>query len=368
MRPGFWRRRKAAHTLPEAAKLAKEKKVRDETLAKYVLLSGNINGFQEPAAAPAGLVEVPDVVLAVQEAESRWHEKQIPAALDQHYTGGLKRPGVVKRKQIEVPAKVTVDKPEGWKESKKRKGEGGKPVTKGVAGFSNLSAYKEKYRSSLKAYKEKYRSLLKANGWGVGGRVMEVMPKWHNEWHSLKFKGQGQRNTPCMTILGLQKLLLILGSKTAVEFRDRVLECFNRVIAGDHTLIREIKANAAQDGPVQQIARVARADQAAEDQAVIEAVGQVVAPSGELVDLELAERRFELKRKTEDWGQSLKERQMTLEKQKLELADNLMESMQSLDPDWRADTWLQLHAKDLLCSTHIESRRPKTPGQVGKRQ
>ena len=32
-----------------------------------------------------------------------------------------------------------MDKPEGWRESKKRKGEGGKTVTKGVAGFANLS-------------------------------------------------------------------------------------------------------------------------------------------------------------------------------------------------------------------------------------
>jgi hypothetical protein len=180
----------------------------------------------------------------------------------------------------------------------------------------------------------------------------EVMSTWHN----CKFKGQGQRNTPCMNILGLQKMLLILGSKAAVEFRDRVLECFNRVIAGDHTLIREIKANAVQDGPVQQIARAALADQAAGDRAAIEAVGQVVAPSGELVELELAERRFELKRKTEDWGQSLKERQLMIEKQKLELADSLMASLQGLDPDWRADPRLQQHAKDLLCSTHIESR------------
>ena len=166
--PGFLEKAKAAHTLAEAAKLAKEKRVRDEALGKHFLNSGNIDGFQEPAAAPPGLVEVPDPVLAVQEVESRWHEKQIPAARDQHYTGGPKRPGGVKRKQIEVPAEVAVDQPEGWKESKKRKGEGGRPVTKGVAGFANLSAYKEKYRS-----------LLKANGWGVGGRVM---PK--NSWSS----------------------------------------------------------------------------------------------------------------------------------------------------------------------------------------
>ena len=53
-------------------------------------------------------------------------------------TGGLERPGGVNRKQIDVPAEVAVDQPEGWKESKKRKGEGAKPVTKGVAGFANL--------------------------------------------------------------------------------------------------------------------------------------------------------------------------------------------------------------------------------------
>ena len=89
---------------------------------------------------------------------------------------------------------------------------------------------------------------------------------------------------------------------------------------------------------------------------VDKAAGGRAALTGELVDLELAERRFELKRKTEDWGQSLKERQMSFEWRRLELADGLMESLQGLDPDWRADTRLQLHAKDLLCSTHIESR------------
>jgi hypothetical protein len=81
--------------------------------------------------------------------------------------------------------------------------------------------------------------------------VTEIMPKWQN----LKFKGRGQRNTPCMTILGLQKLLLILGSKATVEFCDRVLECFNRVLAGDHTLIREIEANTAQPLSVQPMER-----------------------------------------------------------------------------------------------------------------
>ena len=63
-----------------------------------------------------------------------------------------------------------VDKPAGWRESKKRKGEGGQPASKGVPGFKSLSAYKEKYRP-----------LLMASGWGFGGKVM---PK--NSWTAWK--------------------------------------------------------------------------------------------------------------------------------------------------------------------------------------
>ena len=34
-----------------------------------------------------------------------------------------------------------------------------------------------------------------------------------------QFPGQGQRLTPCMTIRGLQHLLMILGGKVAAEYR-----------------------------------------------------------------------------------------------------------------------------------------------------
>ena len=167
-----------------------------------------------------------------------------------------------------------------------------------------------------------------------------------------------------MTILGLQKLLLILGSKAAVEFRDRVLECFNRVLAGDRTLIREIEANAGRDGPVQQIARAALAAQATEERAggAPATAGQVVA--GECLELELAERRLELKRRAEDWEQSLVERQttlkerqtalpLTIQRQKLELAATWVQCMQQVNPDWRADARLQLQAQDRLSSAFL---------------
>ena len=78
------------------------------------------------------------------------------------------------------------------------------------------------------------------------------------------------------------------------------------MLAVDLTLICEITANAAQDGPVQQIALEALSDQSAEDQvagggSVIEPVGQVVAPTGKCMELELTRKRkaedFELQAK-----------------------------------------------------------------------
>ena len=78
-----------------------------------------------------------------------------------------------------------MDKPEGWKESKRRKSEVGQTVSKAVAGFANL-----------RAYRERYSSLLKSHGWGVGGKVM---PK--NSWASWK-----EAVKELLDILGKQRL------------------------------------------------------------------------------------------------------------------------------------------------------------------
>jgi hypothetical protein len=73
----------------------------------------------------------------------------------------------------------------------------------------------------------------------------------------LKFSGTGQRETPCMTIRGLQRLLMILGGKVAADFREIVEGTFTRVMAGDQSLIEVINANAASQAPVQQAFRAA---------------------------------------------------------------------------------------------------------------
>ena len=72
---GFLEKAKEAHALEAEAKVEEHKRVRDEALAQHVLLgvrdealaqhvllTGAVIGFQEPAAAPQGLVEVHSAV------------------------------------------------------------------------------------------------------------------------------------------------------------------------------------------------------------------------------------------------------------------------------------------------------------------
>jgi hypothetical protein len=74
---------------------------------------------------------------------------------------------------------------------------------------------------------------------------------------NLKFPGRGQRDTPCMSMRGLQRLLMILGGKVATEYRALVETTFTRVMAGDRSLIKVIEANAESKAPMQQACREA---------------------------------------------------------------------------------------------------------------
>ncbi len=110
-----------------------------------------------------------------------------------------------------------------------------------------------------------------------------------------KFPGRGQKPTPCMTIRGLQRLLMILGGKVAAEFREIVEGTFSRVMAGDQSLIEVINANAASDAPIHNAYRSA---------IMTEPVAPVVDElcmkrmrdyrEEQMLDLELEERRHRL--------------------------------------------------------------------------
>ena len=64
-------------------------------------------------------------------------------------------------------------------------------------------------------------------------------------WLDFRFPGQGQKSTPCMTLRGLQRLLMILGGRVAAEYREIVEGVFTRYMAGDTSLIEEVRDNAA---------------------------------------------------------------------------------------------------------------------------
>jgi hypothetical protein len=67
-----------------------------------------------------------------------------------------------------------------------------------------------------------------------------------------KFPGERQRNTPCMTLRGLQRLLMILGGKVAAEYQAIAEGIFTRYTAGDASLLEEIRANAASNARLTQ--------------------------------------------------------------------------------------------------------------------
>jgi hypothetical protein len=210
---------------------------------------------------------------------------------------------------------------------------------------------------------------------------------------SAKFSGSGQRETPCLTVLGLQKLLETLDGKVAEKYKTEARNCFNRVLSGDHTLIREINKNAARNGPVQQIARAALAEQAAGEGVVAPAGEAAALITGEEAEMQREERRLELKRKAVDLEFSVKERDLAMDKEKLSIdrekftldkeskeweafypldAENKkldtenkkldtekkhldvigagIQYIETVDPDWRQNKQLQTQARDRLVS------------------
>jgi hypothetical protein len=72
-----------------------------------------------------------------------------------------------------------------------------------------------------------------------------------------KFPGRGQRDTPCMDIRGLQRLISLLGGKIGAEYRRLAETTLTRLVAGDETMIGEIEENAVSDAPMQTLAREA---------------------------------------------------------------------------------------------------------------
>jgi len=161
---------------------------------------------------------------------------------------------------------------------------------------------------------------------------------------NLKFPGQGQRETPTMTLRGLQRLLFILGGKVAEEFRKVVEGVFTRVMAGDTTLIEEIVSNGASNAPIHKAFR-----QALEEEPVLDGAGSKRKRDQEdvLFELEVQERRVRIKQN------------------EMACVEKFSDLMTSLNPTWKNDSRLRMQVEDALKTTVISSKAAQIANGAG---
>ena len=158
--------------------------------------------------------------------------------------------------------------------------------------------------------------------------------------YNLHFPGGRGGATPTMTLRGLQRLLLHLGTKVAAEFRALLEGTFTRVMAGDMSLIKVIEANAASDAPLQQAYR-----QALEQEPIVEPVAT-------------------FKRKREEL--ELYKMETDLQKQRVECVQQFASMMDRLNPNWTNDPGVcrQLQVNLLGTQDNIELKADLLKGTV----
>lgn len=184
-------------------------------------------------------------------------------------------------------------------------------------------------------------------------RLIQDGSEYHQEVAAmcryLKFPGKGQKETPCMTIRGLQRLLMILGGKVAAEFREIVEGTFTRVMAGDQSLIEVINANAVLHEPVQHAYRQALAQEPVAPVLDDFCLKRKRDQEDRLFEIELAERTVRLEREQ----LQLENDKLTLQERKLEHETKLIQhvnaSMGSINAlkDWaNVDERTKMQAED----------------------
>lgn len=141
----------------------------------------------------------------------------------------------------------------------------------------------------------------------------------------LKFAGRGQQLTPCMTIKGLQRLLMILGGKVAAEYRAIAEGVMTRYLAGDASLLPEIRANAASNAPLNRACRAALEQE------------PVTGKRKDMEDLEISERQARLA-----------DMQVKTQENGIKNIHLFATTMAFLDADWKQDARLVRQTKDLL--------------------
>jgi hypothetical protein len=156
------------------------------------------------------------------------------------------------------------------------------------------------------------------------------------------------RKTPVMTLQGLQRLLVIIGGKVAAEFRTIVLGVFTRYMAGDRTMLEEIKANAVSTAPIHQAYR-----QALAQEPVVDAAG-----AKRQLELELEERIVALAEKKQALEEKKARMPAELQQKSMQNVQMFAGLMTSLNPDWTSDARLRLQLEDSMKNAFFTPTQP----------
>ncbi len=158
--------------------------------------------------------------------------------------------------------------------------------------------------------------------------------------------------TPAMTVIGLKILLFILGGKVAMEFRRTVDIFFTRFIAGDESLVAEIRANAANNSIIHKTFREALELEPIQNACVSNDDQQVVKRP---LDAMLGKRPLET-----DNDFELVDKQLTLHERAFELQQKMMQH--KYDDQQKA---IELQTKKDLAQLALKERK-KYPDQWGQ--
>lgn len=169
----------------------------------------------------------------------------------------------------------------------------------------------------------------------------------------LKVPGSGQRKTPCASIRGLQRYLMMLGGKVAAEFREIIEGTFTRVMAGDQSLIEVINANAASQAPIQQAYRAALVQEPVAPVLDELCLGKKREREDILFDMELAERKV-----------ALEERKLTHAAKVLQHTGNAIETIDSLKNKANMDERTKMQIEDYIKNTLFNTVSVPSPSPL----
>lgn len=146
--------------------------------------------------------------------------------------------------------------------------------------------------------------------------------------------GKGNGHTKVVTFQNAIELIMVLPGRVAKETRTQFADIIKRYLAGDHTLISEVQANALSTSPIAQMARESLNTSTEEELTRKRRREEIEL---ELLQLQVEERKAKI---VDDNNKNMDFQQKGVL--------NFIQTMELLDPNWKKDTRLVTQTKDRL--------------------